>query len=76
MRLARVWIGLLTALGAAVLLLAAPVSALETTPSMPPKVNGPLLITGYSLQGHSLRYVQVTNTSEEVVALEGWSSLR
>jgi hypothetical protein len=72
MRLARIVIGLLATLGVSILL-ALPISALETIPSVEAKTNGPLLITGYSLQGHSLRYVQVANTSDEVVPLEGWS---
>ncbi len=49
--------------------------ALDTVPSAtgPNKVSGPLLITGYSLSGHSLKYVQIYNSSNSVVALDGWS---
>lgn len=50
----------------------APVSAIDTAPSVPPKVDGPLLISGYSFSGHSIRYVQIYNTSSEVVSLQGW----
>lgn len=51
-----------------------PVSALSTVPSTTTvtKINGPLLITGYSFSGHSLRYVQIFNSSNQVVDLSGW----
>ena len=50
----------------------APVSAIDTVPSAMPKVDGPLMITGYSFSGHSLRYVQVYNSSDSTVDLAGW----
>ncbi len=50
------------------------VFALDTVPSAttPNKVTGPLIITGYSFSGHSLKYVQIYNHSDNVVALDGW----
>jgi len=51
-----------------------PVHAIGTLPSggIEPKVNGPFLITAYSFSGHSLRYVQLFNSSDTVVSLDGW----
>lgn len=51
-----------------------PTYALDTVPStgIQTKVNGPLLITGYSFSGHSLRYVQLYNSSGSVVSLDDW----
>ncbi len=56
------------------LFLALPARALDTVPSndSPVKINGPLLITGYSFSGHSLKYMQVFNSSSTVVSLDGW----
>ncbi len=51
---------------------AAPVSAIDTVPSEPPKVDGPFMITGYSFRGHSLHYTQIYNVSDEVAVLDGW----
>ncbi len=56
-------------------ILVQPVNAvIETLPSneVPIKVNGPLLITGYSFSGHTVNYIQVYNSSTSVVNLEGW----
>jgi hypothetical protein len=53
-------------------LLALPASAIDTVPSSPNKVTGPLLITGYSFSGASLRYVQIYNNSASLVVLDGW----
>lgn len=49
-----------------------PASAIETVPSVPNKVAGPLLITGYSFSGTSLRYVQIYNNSTGLAVLDGW----
>lgn len=52
-----------------------PASAqIETAPSneLPIKVNGPLLITGYSFSGHSINYIQIFNSSTSIVDLSGW----
>jgi len=52
-----------------------PASAqIDTLPSseLPIKINGPLLITGYSFSGHSLNYVQIYNSSSNMVSIEGW----
>ncbi len=46
--------------------------AIETTPSAEPLVDGPFIITGYSVSGHTLRYAQITNNSNEVADLDGW----
>lgn len=50
------------------------VYGIGTIPSdgIQPKVNGPLLITAYSFSGHSLRYAQLYNSSDDVVSLDGW----
>ena len=53
-------------------LLACPAGALDTVPSVPARVAGPLLITGYSFSGSNLRYVQIYNNSSSLVALDGW----
>jgi len=49
-------------------------NAIGTIPSddFQPKINGPLLITAYSFSGHSLRYLQVYNSSDNLVNLDGW----
>ncbi|MBC7512331.1 hypothetical protein H7142_01565 [Candidatus Saccharibacteria bacterium] len=49
-----------------------PSSALETTPTTPNKVTGPLLITGYSFSGTALRYVQIYNNTSTLVMIDGW----
>ena len=51
-------------------------AAIDTVPSseLPIKVNGPLLITGYSFSGHTVNYVQVYNSSSAVVDLDGWKA--
>lgn len=64
-------------LTAAFLLMLAPSSAsaldaLPTGPSQVPKTDGPFLITGYSFQGHALRYVQIANTSALPQQIDGW----
>ncbi len=46
--------------------------ALPTGPSQSPKTDGPFLITGYSFQGHALRYVQIANTSAVPQQIDGW----
>lgn len=46
--------------------------AIDTTPSIPPNVDGPLMITGYSFSGHTVRYVQIYNSSSEIASLDGW----
>ena len=68
----RFWWGVVTILY--VFMGSMPASAIPTMPSGPNtvKTNGPLLITGYSFTGHSLRYVQVYNMSSEVASLNGW----
>lgn len=73
MPMKRMWWGALVILSL-IQLVPSSVFALETTPSpqTPVKINGPLLITGYSFSGHSLRYAQVHNASNEVVSLDGW----
>ncbi len=47
-------------------------AAIGTQPTIPPSVDGPFIISAYSFQGHSLRYVQIANTSNEVASLDGW----
>ncbi|MBP9667363.1 lamin tail domain-containing protein [Candidatus Saccharibacteria bacterium] len=61
---------LLLAINAAI----APVAsaAITTTTSSQPKIDGPLLITGYSFSGHSVRYVQIYNSDSQIVTLDGW----
>lgn len=49
-----------------------PASALETIPTIPNKIAGPLLIAGYSFSGSNLRYVQLFNNSSNLVSLDGW----
>lgn len=68
----RLWVGILAVVLA--ICCSLPSNALETSPSdnAAIKVNGPLLITGFSFSGHSLKYVQVYNSSSNVVSLEGW----
>lgn len=54
-----------------------PASAvIETAPSneLPIKVNGPLLITGYSFSGHSVNYIQIYNSSSGIIDLNGWKA--
>lgn len=46
--------------------------AIETNPSTPTKIDGPLQIVGYSFSGHTLRYLQFYNSSSGIVALDGW----
>lgn len=48
-------------------------SAVETSPSTAPLLNGPFIISAYSFAGHSLRYVQITNVSRTVAQLDGWT---
>lgn len=62
--------GVLTFLISAVLTL--PVAAIDTVPTSPNKVTGPLLITGYSFSGPNLRYVQIYNNASTLVPLDGW----
>ena len=52
-----------------------PANAIDTAPTSPNKVTGPLQITGYSFSGASIRYVQIYNTSSALVSLEGWRIL-
>lgn len=49
-------------------------AVIESAPSnsYPVKINGPLLITGYSFSGHTINYVQIYNASPTVVSLENW----
>ena len=49
-----------------------PASALETVPTAPNKITGPLLVAGYSFSGSNLRYVQLFNNSSNLVSLDGW----
>lgn len=47
--------------------------SLLTGPTQPIKTDGPFLITGYSFQGHTLRYVQIANISASPQTVDGWS---
>lgn len=51
---------------------ALPAFAIDSTPSVSPKIDGPMLISGYSFSGHTIRYVQLYNSSDEVVSIDGW----
>lgn len=48
------------------------VYAIDTVPSAPPLIDGPFIISGYSISGHTLRYVQITNNTDEIESLNGW----
>lgn len=70
----RLWLGVLAFISL-LYFSTLPVSAqIGTAPSdeLPIKINGPLLITGYSFSGSSVRYVQIFNNSTSVTALDGW----
>lgn len=58
----------------AMLLLSAgkPVYAIDTVPSSDPLIDGSFIISGYSISGHTLRYAQITNNSNEIASLDGW----
>lgn len=66
----RSWWGTVAIIFATMLSL--PASAIETAPSVPNRVAGPFLITGYSFTGTKLRYVQVYNNSSNLASLDGW----
>ncbi len=67
-------LGKLLAVCALVMQIAAPTAhAIETAPTAQPLIDGPFMITGYSFSGHTLRYVQVTNNSNEIASLDGWN---
>lgn len=54
------------------LIYSVPLNAIDTVPTTPNKVTGPLLITGYSFTGPNLRYIQIFNNSSALVSLDGW----
>lgn len=49
--------------------------AMRTAPYAPSviPVSSPVIITGYSFVGSTVEYVQIYNTSDEVVNLDGWT---
>lgn len=47
-------------------------AVIDTIPTSPSLTTGPLVITGYSFSGPSLRYIQIYNNSSGLVRLEGW----
>lgn len=44
----------------------------NSSPDVPTAVNSPLLITGYSIKGDQLNYVQIYNQGDEIFSLNGW----
>ncbi|HCR55928.1 TPA: hypothetical protein DIV49_03065 [Candidatus Saccharibacteria bacterium] len=66
------YLGGLLVLVVAIIVYSSPAHAIDTIPSEPVKVDGPLLITAYSFQGHNLRYVQIYNDLNEITDLQGW----
>ena len=48
-------------------------AATTTEPSQPSLADGPFLISAYSVQGSNLRYIQLSNISKEIAALDGWT---
>lgn len=54
------------------IVLSFPAHALDTVPTTPNKITGPLLITSYSFNGPNLRYMQIYNNSSNLVLLDGW----
>lgn len=71
----RAWRLLFAAIAMFLTLASSPVSALDqlsTIPTQPPKTDGPFLVTGYSFQGHTLRYVQIANISSTAQTIDGW----
>jgi hypothetical protein len=55
-------------------ILSTPVHAVDVVPFDPAsvKTDSPVIITGYSFHGPRVSYVQLFNTSDEVVNLDGW----
>ncbi len=47
-------------------------SAITTVPTAPPLTDGPFIISAYSGEGSSLRYMQIVNTSKSLASLDGW----
>ncbi len=71
----RAWQQLFVILAMVFTYASSPVGALDplsTTPTQSPKTDGPFVISGYSFQGHSLRYVQIANASSSPQAIDGW----
>lgn len=60
--------------GVSALLLTSPVAALDAEPYVPPPnlSASPVMITGYSFANNRLGYVQLYNSSDVPVKLEGW----
>src|SRR5690606_23203005 len=47
-------------------------SALSTMPTNVPLMEAAFVVSGYSFHGHTLRYVQIANTSNAVARMDGW----